>query len=175
MYKIKINGKQVHQITNTQPRSMEKVMVLTGDPWYPSVYGSIRNLIISEQFTKEKKIRWNQPLRREVSVGKEYLVSFEMKVTKHGISNEWRNEIHIVSNDWRNVIHFSSGGDGSRYPAVWLYRDNKLHISSTVSGNTNHVYNHNKPLKEGDWNQITIMQVRENDKVLNKINLLQKS
>ena len=164
MYKIKINGEQVHQVTNTQPKSMEKVMVYTGDPWYPVVEGSIRNLIISEKIMKEKKLMKNHPLKALLYVGMEYMVSFEMKVTKHD-----------TSNDWRNVIHLSTGGDGSRYPAVWLHRDNKLHISSTVSGNTNYFYNYNKPLKEGNWNQITIMQVRKNDKVLNQINLLKKS
>ena len=96
----------------------------------------------------------NKKLTTLASVGKEYFVSFEMKVAKHD-----------TSKDWRNVIHLSTGGDGSRYPAVWLHKDNKLHIASTVSGNTNYVYNHKDPLKKGRWTHIAIMQIYENDQV----------
>ena len=102
----------------------------------------------------ELQLMKNKQLTKLASVGKEYFVSFEMKVTKHD-----------TSKDWRNVIHLSTGGDGSRYPAVWLHKDNKLHIASTVSGNTNYVYNHKDPLKEGEWTHIAIMQIYENDQV----------
>ena len=102
----------------------------------------------------ELQLKKNTLLTRIDSIGKEYFVSFEMKVTKHD-----------TSKDWRNVIHLSTGGDGSRYPAVWLHKDNKLHIASTVSGNTNYFYNHQDPVKRNEWTHIAIMQIYENDQV----------
>ena len=91
------------------------------------------------------------------SVGKEFFVAFELMVTKH------------TPGDWRSVIHLTTKGNygayGYRIPGVWLYKNHKLHIASAVSGNHNYYYDHQDPLKEGEWYHIAIMQVMESNQV----------
>ena len=124
------------------------------NPSHPSFDGTIKHLILSEKKIKApQKIRKNNPITTLASVGKEYMVSFEMMVTKHDASKKWGG-----------VIYLHNGADSS-YPGVWLHNDLKLQWWSLVNGKFIHIYTHNEQVKEGKWYHIAIMQVYENGKV----------
>ena len=124
------------------------------NPSHPSFDGTIKHLILSEKKIKApQKIRKNNPITTLASVGKEYMVSFEMMVTKHDASKKWGG-----------VIYLYNGADSS-YPGVWLHKDLKLQWWSLVNGKFIHIYTHNEQVKEGKWYHIAIMQVYEDGKV----------
>ena len=91
------------------------------------------------------------------SVGTEYSVSFDLLVDKH-TDHAVRSVLHLTTKENDSKL-------GNRIPAVFLYRNKMLHISSAVNGNPNYYVNINQPLKEGQWYKIQIQQVKRNDKV----------
>ena len=154
MSKLIFNGKEVHKVINTKPQSYENVKVYAADPSYPSVDGTIRHLILSEEKIKvPQQIMKNNHITTLASVGKEYMVSFEMMVNKHDASKKWGG-----------VIYLYNGADSS-YPGVWLHQDHKLQWWSLVNGKWILIYTHKEQVKEGKWYHVAIMQVYEDGKV----------
>ena len=86
-------------------------------------------------------------------LGKEHYVAFEMMITKH------------TPGKWRNVLHLTTGNDaghyGSRTPAVFLFEDGRLHTSSAIGGNPNHIWfdSLNTSRKPGVWIKLEFEQV----------------
>ena len=46
-YNIKVNGKLLQSVVNTDPEDFPNVKVYVSDPWYPALNGYIRNLTVS--------------------------------------------------------------------------------------------------------------------------------
>jgi len=97
------------------------------------------------------------------SIGKEYRISFDLLVAKHTSGNVW----------WRNVIHFTTGGNdgtyGFRTPGVWIFKTNKLHVSSALNGNHNAYFDFPKQVEEGKWIKMQISQTLIDNKYIFEI------
>ena len=47
VYSIHLNGKEIHKVTNTQPKEFHNVRVYAADPWNEALPEKIRNLVIT--------------------------------------------------------------------------------------------------------------------------------
>jgi len=69
-----------------------------------------------------------------VSPPTDYRLKFFIKITRS------------MSSSYSNVIHFTTGGDygdGYRVPAIWVRRDNRLHVAFGDIADHNHVWDSN--------------------------------
>ena len=82
-------------------------------------------------------------------LGKDYLVSFDVKATS-------------FIGSWQSIVHFTTGGNmkkyGSRTPAIFFNSKRKLHITSAINGNKNYYWNDPVQRKENEWINIQISQ-----------------
>eukprot|EP00091_Calanus_sinicus_P006155 TRINITY_DN1675_c0_g1_i25.p1 TRINITY_DN1675_c0_g1~~TRINITY_DN1675_c0_g1_i25.p1 ORF type:complete len:198 (-),score=31.25 TRINITY_DN1675_c0_g1_i25:58-651(-) len=95
-------------------------------------------------------------------LGKEYQLTFELKVTKFGAV------------DTRSVIHLSATGAdccnvGDRVPAVWITKDKKFHIAATVNGIGNYYQDVPTVLEENKWILVEISQTLVDGKYIYEI------
>jgi len=106
----------------------------------------------SFSFPGEMAIEKSKLVTTLPSIGKEYRISFDLLVAKHTSGNVW----------WRNVIHLTTGGNdgtyGFRTPGVWIFKTNKLHVSSALNGNHNSYFDFPKQVKEFQVNTLHISQ-----------------
>ena len=90
-------------------------------------------------------------------LGKEYQLTFELKVTKFG------------ADDYQSVIHLTATGVnccnmGDRTPGVWITKDQKIGIASAVNGG--HFWKvYPTVLEENKWILIEISQTLVEGKV----------
>jgi len=94
-------------------------------------------------------IKKNRELTELPFIGKDYDVSFELKITKFG------------TDAFQSVLHLTLGedhGNGHRIPGVWVTAEKKLFISSSVSGNANKEDTVPKELEAGKWIKVHISQ-----------------
>ena len=89
------------------------------------------------------------------SVGKEYYVSFEMRIDKN-TPGDWTNVLHLTNRD-------NHGQHGDRIPAIFIFQNNQLHVASSVNGNPNHLYS--TWIKHKKWYKLEIQQVYKGGKV----------
>lgn len=47
IYRVYVNGKEIHKVKNTKPRTFYDLQVFAADPWYAVQEGSIRNIDIN--------------------------------------------------------------------------------------------------------------------------------
>ena len=103
---------------------------------------------------EERNIIQNTNLGTLVKLGKEYMVTLEIKMTQYLA-------------DWTNVIHFTTGVPkgvyGCRIPSVWIQNTHhKLYIASAVNGNFNSGNYSKSALPIGKWISIVIKQMKVN-------------
>ena len=108
-------------------------------------------------------VKKNQQISELPSIGKEYDISFELLITNFG------------TDAFQNVIHFTLGENAAKYgdrnPAVWVTKQNKLCISSAISGNKNYfgpALEIPTVLETGKWIKIQISQTLVDGKVCKK-------
>jgi len=120
--------------------------------------------VAPKDFSREMKLRKGNLLATLPSLEEEYLIAFEVLVTKH------------ENVPWRNIIHLTIGGNlakyGDRIPGFWLNHENILHICSAVNGNLNYCYNHaSQPIVEGKWTSVVIQQINLRDELIYEIKI----
>ena len=90
-------------------------------------------------------------------IGFQYMISFELYISSYG------------SQPWYSVIHFTHNGNhgfyGDRTPAIWIYREKKVVVASSVNGDPSyHFYGHTiYPLKT--WIPVVVSQTMVDKKV----------
>ena len=71
----------------------------------------------------------------------------------------------VTGQSWSSVLHFTTGGNdenyGDRTPAVWLYDNKRLFVSSAINGNKNE-HKELTTLRPYRWYSIEISQKRSN-------------
>ena len=91
-----------------------------------------------------------------------------MIATKDELPRGWKVSLEIkpfaIYGGWSNVLHATIGRDvgrhGDRTPGIWfLPGTTRMHICSTVNGNTNYCHN-TVPLPKDKQNKIIVQQVQ---------------
>jgi len=109
----------------------------------------------------------NKQLTELPFIGKQFSVSFEVKMTAAGKINEYFE-----------ILHLTKGGnmekDGDRIPGIWE-RLGKLEVRSSVSGDKN-LGEGGHPLappllKLNEWNKVVVSQIKKYDKFTFKVTL----
>ena len=74
----------------------------------------------------ELVLKRNQLITVVPYIGREYFISFELYLNSY------------QPHQWANVIHFTRGGNygtyGDRNPAIWIRKDKRMHIVSSIAG-----------------------------------------
>ena len=111
MFRIDIEGEEVHAVENSQPEEFQDVKVYASDPWHPAQPGSIRNLVVESTcsggacppakdwrtiYTKaeEHQLVQGTLLTTLPTLGKEWKVTHDFKATKY--LNTWCNSLHLT-------------------------------------------------------------------------------
>ena len=99
------------------------------------------------------ELKKNQLVAILSNLPKEYELSFELKPT-------------TFLNNFSSVIHLSLDGDdtnkGDRTPAVWVTKEETLHISSATNGVANNYFSTSTKITLMVWTYIKISQLLNN-------------
>ena len=90
------------------------------------------------------------------SVFQQFYVSFDFFITRQAA--ELRSVVHLTVGD-------NSGQDGSRIPGIWIDKDNKLRVISSVNGDGDYRYVHDIAMKMGQWYKLEVEQMLIEEKV----------
>ena len=100
----------------------------------------------------ERQLKKNQELAEIPKLGKEWLVSFEVKPTRY--------------RSFGLAFQMSTGGKvgqyGDRTPAIWLHKTRGVFVSSAVNGDGNFGRYLLPPLEAGNWTKIEVGQKLQN-------------
>ena len=93
----------------------------------------IAGLSVVFQKNTEFAIARDQKIAELSSMGKQFIVTFELLLT------------NVATSGWTSVLHFTIGGNdavyGDRTPAVFIANGKMFHIASAINGNSNQYYN----------------------------------
>ena len=96
----------------------------------------------------ERQLKQNQMMTKIPRLGKEWLVSFEVKPTLY--------------RSFGLVLQMTTGGKvgqyGDRTPAIWLHKTKGVFVSSAVNGDGNFGRYFLPPIGEGNWTRIDVGQ-----------------
>ena len=102
--------------------------------------------------SSERQLKPNQELTEVPKLGKEWLVSFEVKPTLY--------------RSFGLVLQMTTGGKvgqyGDRTPAIWLHKTKGVFVSSAINGDGNFGRCFLPPIEEGNWTRIEVGQKLEN-------------
>ena len=109
----------------------------------------------------ERQLKQNQEMALIPMLGKEWLVSFEVKPTLY--------------RSFGLVLQMSTGGKVGQYgdstPAIWLHKTKGVFVSSAVNGDGNFGRYFLPPIEEGNWTRIEVGQKLENSSYIYSISI----
>ena len=99
------------------------------------------------------RISKNHQIGKLTNLFEDYIIGFDLRLN------------FAYGQSWSSVLHFTTGGNnenyGDRTPAVWLYDNKRLFVSSAINGNKNE-YKELTTLRTYRWYSIEISQKRSN-------------
>jgi len=106
----------------------------------------------------------NQVFKTFKQVSKTFNVSMDVYI------NDFKKE------GWFNVFHMTTGNDGSRVPAIWVYisKNNRLiYFCNSVSGNQNYCLEY-KNISPKKWYHIEVSQIKQDKKYMYSVSVNSK-
>jgi len=123
--------------------------------------------ITTPQPTDELVLTKNNLLKTLPTIGKEFVVSFDVYINKFGSS--WQSVVHLTSTGREK-----GGSWGDRVPAVWISARKTFHICSALNGNGNTCFDGGSP-NAGEWISVEISQTLTNGKFMYEIKINKQS
>ena len=117
-------------------------------PTSPAVSTSSPTWNILFNSSSELQLKKNQELAVIQKLGKEWLVSFEIKPTQY----------RLFGLAFQMTTNGKVGQYGDNTPAIWLHRTKGVFVSSAVNGNGNFGKYFLPPIPEGNWTKIEVKQ-----------------
>ena len=117
-------------------------------PTSPAVSTSPPTWNILFNSSSELQLKKNQELAVIQKLGKEWLVSFEIKPTQY----------RLFGLAFQMTTNGKVGQYGDNTPAIWLHRTKGVFVSSAVNGNGNFGKYFLPPIPEGNWTKIEVKQ-----------------
>ena len=138
-FTVTIDGREVHSVENTDPRTFTNVRVFAGDKFKPAADASYRNFQAGHSFNIGSNVKRNKEIGTIDSWGPLFRVSLDLI-------------IHSLDQDgWSSVLAFSRNGR-SDHPAIYLHKNGFLRFHYT------HVKHFDFPIELNHWYKIIIEQ-----------------
>ena len=170
-FTVTIDGREVHSVENTNPKTFTNIGVFAGDKSKPPADASYRNLLwetfnVDHSFnigtkilntnigTAKSKNNWIGTIDSKL-----FRVSFDLIIHSHRKS-EWSHLLGFIREDAKNIY---------QYPVIYLHRSGYIQFAIVFDNihSIPHYFNFNIELNH--WYNILIEQKSVNGKVLRLI------
>ena len=151
-----IDGRQVHSVENTDPRTFTNVRVFAGDKFKPAADASYKNFNAGPGFNIGSNTRKNNQIGTIDSWGPFFHIGFDLIIHSHAHDD----------GEYFSVLAFKRNGgtsdcceNGDRIPVIMVVSSNRellLSFANSVNKNGNYHLNHN--IKLETWYNIIIEQ-----------------
>ena len=127
----------------------------------------IAGLSVVFQKNTEFAIARDQKIAELSSMGKQFIVTFELLLT------------NVATSGWTSVLHFTIGGSylvyGDRTPAVFILNGKTVSVMSAINGNSNYQFdidNDALSLTTNRWYKFEVSQLLTKDEVKHILHLI---
>ena len=182
--KIFVNGEQIENFLNEQPKVYTNVKYFASSPWEApakaafhdfelKTYEHIGMKIVGKYFIKKKVSKLECPTKCIqyffifFFIGRENLQRSNLITTKELLHRGWKLSFvlnpYMVRSNLSNILHATVGNDNGKYgertPAVFfLPGSSKLRVCSAINGNANYCFDSDEELPLHQHSKITVEQ-----------------